>query len=497
MMLKRNSSKMPSLRHTHQCLQSTKGSNAEPRWRLLPKVHHGLFAFLILLAPASVFAESTEPTVPTATPAPIDPLGELVEKAIATTSNRFLDAKVHTPWQIVHGLLALRQDYVINNGGTPVNAIEWISNGASFHGAPWFEATTHGGRAHPYNGTPYEFEGHVNQFLAVLSMCDLPLDHEFKAADGKTVTMQQMVDHAKMAVSSHVEITWTLWFLTHYVDQDEEWLNENNEPWSMERLVRMQVKDSPYDSPCGGTHGMFALAYARNAYLKKHGQLRGAWLEADQKLQRYLMSSQRMQNRDGSFATDWFKSTGYSDDFNDRIKYSGHMLEWILVAQPKSRLQDRWIRTGIQTLCYDLIRNAREPADCGPLYHALHALVLYREQTNPDSHPLMQPSVARAIKENATPGPLTLSDKPSDEAVPAPFKPNPTIATPTKTIQQPVKMATQPEGFRSRRRRARRRTSSIETPQQLRELGAGKRPLMPILKNAGQGEVASATTSES
>ena len=453
-----------------------------------------LAALLLFLIPVSVMAESRTTDRSAAAPVVVDPLNELVDEAIATTSHRFLDAKVHTPWQIVHGLLALRGNYVIKNGGEPVNAIDWISNGANFQGAPWFEATKYGGRAHPYNGTPYEFEGHVNQFLAVLSMCDLPLDHEFKAADGKTVTMQQMVDHAKMAVSSHVEITWTLWFLTHYVDQDEEWLNEKNEPWSMERLVRMQVKDSPYDSPCGGTHGMFALAYARNAYLKKHGQLRGAWLEADQKLQRYLMSAQRMQNRDGSFATDWFKSTGYSTDFNERIQYSGHMLEWILVAQPKSRLHDRWIRAGIQTLCQDLIKNAREPADCGPLYHALHALVLYREQMNPNTNRLEEPSVVQAPHgKTTTAGPLTLSHKPSAEAVPKP----------KKAVREPVKMATQPRELRIRRRRLRRRTSATELPQtptptdiKKKTFSDKKRPLMPILKKAGAGEVASSVSTE-
>ncbi len=480
---------MPSKIFTNHLFQGTKASKG-----VIPfEIRSCLVAFLMLLIPASVFAEPAVSAVPAAAPAPHDPLNDLVDRAIATTSHRFLDAKVHTPWQIVHGLLALRQDYVIKNGGDSVNAVDWISSGANFQGAPWFEATTHGGRAHPYNGTPYEFEGHVNQFLAVLSMCNLPLDHQFQAAGGKTVTMQQMVDHAKMAVNSHVEITWTLWFLTHYVDQDEEWLNADDEPWSMERLVRMQVKDSPYDSPCGGTHGMFALAYARNSYLKKHGQLRGAWLEADQKLQRYLMSAQRMQNRDGSFATDWFKSTGHSEEFNERIQYSGHMLEWIVVAQPKSRLQDRWIRAGIQTLCYDLIRNAREPAECGPLYHALHSLVLYREQMNPESSSAPQPSLAQSPHKDAVPaGPLTLSSKPSAEAVP----------TPEKVAEEPEKIATQPREMRLRRRQLRRRTSATEasskatpTGSQDGQLDTDKRPLMPILKKAGQGEVASAVTS--
>lgn len=430
-----------------------------------------LTTLMILGTTPATFAETAR------TAAAVDPLDTLVEQAITTTSQRFLNAEVHTPWQIVHGLLALRLDYQLKYRNQRVNAIDWISDGATFRGAPWFEVTEHGGRAHPFNGTPYEFEGHVNQTLAVLSMCQLPLTHEFRTPDGQVITMQQMVDHAKMNVSSHVEITWTLWFLTQYVDQDEEWMNKDDEPWSMERLVRMQVKDSPYDSPCGGTHGMFALAYARNAYYLKHGELRGAWLEADQKLQRYLVASQRMQNRDGSFATNWFKSTGHSTEFNERLKYSGHMLEWIVVALPKSRLKEQWIRAAVQSLCYDLIRNSRAPADCGPLYHALHSLVLYREQMSPKSTPSTEPLVTKSMDEDEV-GPVTQETEISDEAVPT-IQPK---TPPVKIASPPAEALETPNG-----RRTSATGSQSESPNK-----TDKRihELMPILKTAATDEVA-------
>jgi hypothetical protein len=427
-----------------------------------------LIASVFLMLPNFSQAQSEAPAVPATAVSPVDPLQEIVDKAISTTSQRFLDSEVHTPWQIIHGLLALRENYVIKQGGVPVNAVEWISSGADYKGAHWFEATEDGGRAHPYNGTPYEFEGHVNQFLAVIAMSKLPLDHEFKSGSGKIVTMQEMVHHAKMNVSSLEEITWTLWFLSQYLEQDEEWINNKNEPWSMERLVRMQVKASPYDAPCGGTHGMFALAYARNAYLKEHGELRGAWLEADQKLQRYLAASQRMQNRDGSFATDWFKSTGISDEFNERIKYSGHMLEWILVSLPKERLQEQWVRVGVQTLCYDLIKNAREPSECGPLYHALHALVLYKEVTGSESSGNSIPVLA-SRPNGVQAGPIMNAPKPSAEAYPKPIQ----------VQQPPVRTATQPQEIpqtRRQRRLQQRRTSSVDG-----DIFNGKPQEIPVL----------------
>ena len=50
---------------------------------------------------------------PTVAAAPADPLGETVEKAIQVTSQRRLTAGVHTPWQVVHGILAQRWDLTL------------------------------------------------------------------------------------------------------------------------------------------------------------------------------------------------------------------------------------------------------------------------------------------------------------------------------------------------------------------------------------------------
>ena len=366
--------------------------NSHPRWfalRPLPERNRILGTFLLgclivaaMFSPVTSRCQAQDPSVERR-----DPLLDLVDQAILVTKHRNLDFQVHTPWQILHGLLALREDYQLRNGKDWVNAVDWISTSATFKGQRWFEATRHGGRAHPYNGTPYDFEGHVNQTLAIIAMCNLPLEHEFHVGGGKTVTMQQMVDHAKMAVNDREETTWTLWFLTHYLDQDEEWTNAAGEHWSMERLVRIQSRASLERAPCGGCHNLFAIAYARNSYLRKHGQLRGAWLEADQKLQKYIAAARAMQNRDASFATSFFKARGFSNDFNERIKSSGHMLEWLMVALPRKSLDDRWVRSGVQTLANDLLRNASKPADCGPLYHSLHALVLYKQRIEPEQQP--------------------------------------------------------------------------------------------------------------
>ncbi|MFG0335539.1 MAG: hypothetical protein ACF8TS_19435 [Maioricimonas sp. JB049] len=311
-----------------------------------------------------------------------DELLELVETAITKTSRRYLDIDRHTPWQIMHGLLAYRNDYLLKSGDGHVNAIEWITNGARFRGTHWFEVTQFGGRAHPFT-VPYAFEGHVNQFTAILSMSNLPTDHPIKVAGGQTITVADLVRHAQMTVSTKEELTWTLWFLTHYVEPDAEWVNQQRQQWSMEYLVRNQTRSNVTRAPCGGTHNLFALAYARNAYLRKHGQLRGAWLEADQKLKQHIAAAKSLQNADGTFSTNFFKGRGFSYDFNERIKSSGHMLEWLMMALPSNRLEETWVKRAVEVVANDLVTNSSQPAECGPLYHAVHSLVLYRDRVAP------------------------------------------------------------------------------------------------------------------
>ena len=331
-------------------------------------------------------AESVTP--PQSAPAsvvepPIDPLLKLATEAVEVSSRRYLTADMHTPWQIIHGLLAYRQDFQLKlkDSDKKINALEWASSGATFRGESLFQKTPYGGRAHPYSQM-YWFEGHPTQFMGYLTMCRLPASHEFKTSSGEVVTVQDIINNAKMEVtrSPDVEMTWTLWALAHNLEPTAQWINKNGEPWSMEELVRVELRNTIYDAPCGGTHSLFAISYARNAHLQSRQPLRGVWLEADQKVQRFIAEAKALQNSDGSFSKYYFKGRDFSNDFNTRIMGAGHMIEWLMVALPQSRLSEPWIQNGIRCLAQDLIDNRLQNAECGPLYHAVDGLQIYRER---------------------------------------------------------------------------------------------------------------------
>ena len=309
-----------------------------------------------------------------------DPLVKLVWETREIQRKRMLSTKDHTPWQIMHGVLGLRQDLQILHNGEPVSGVEWVRSGPLYQNEHWFEKTTHGGRAHPYI-KPYWFEGHVNQFLAVLSMCSLPLDTKFGTASGP-ITMRDMLKHAQMTVNAREEVTWTLWALSTYLPADATWVNAAGEPWSIEKLVQIETGKTVGGptSPCGGTHGLFALARARNVYLRTGRELTGVWFEADRKVKRYIEVARVLRNADGSLSSGFFKTREYKQDFDKRMGSQGHLLEFLMMSVSQEELKQQWVRRAVECVANDLLANRRENVSCSPLYHSLNALSIYLDR---------------------------------------------------------------------------------------------------------------------
>jgi hypothetical protein len=341
-----------------------------------------------------------------------DPLVKLVYETREITRQRLLNTTDHTPWQMMHGLLGLRHDFLINHNGQTINGLEWIKTGPMFKNEPWFQKTSHGGRAHPFNH-PYWFEGHINQSLAILAMCNLPLETEFGTPQGP-ITMRDMLKNAQMTANAKEEVTWTLWALATYLPSDAEWINEKGERWSIERLVLLETgkQVGGPTSPCGGTHGLFALARARNVYMKTGKPLRGVWAQADQKIQKYIRTIQSQLNKDGSLSSNFFRGRDYKQDFDKRMASMGHLLEFLMVALPQERLKEPWVRRAIEATANELKNNRKAYVSCSPLYHATNALTIYLERALPQQQAVaQQPQNTKAIS-NSQPlpaGSLTMT----------------------------------------------------------------------------------------
>lgn len=316
-----------------------------------------------------------------------DSLLKLVWDTRETTRTRLLSTKDHTPWQIMHGLLGLRSDFLILHNGQVVNGLDWIRTGPTFRNEPWFQKTQHGGRAHPYS-QPYWFEGHINQFVAILASCNVPLEAKFNTPSGP-ITMADMLKNAQMTVNSREEVTWTLWALATYLPSDARWTNAAGEEWSIEKLVQVETAKpvGGRTSPCGGTHGLFALARARNVYLRTGKPLKGVWFEADQKIKKYIEIARLYRNADGSLSSGFFKTREYKQEFDKRMASQGHLLEFLMMSVSQQELHSDWIRRAVEATANDLNNNQKEYVECSPLYHAANALSIYLDRMAQERSP--------------------------------------------------------------------------------------------------------------
>ena len=332
-----------------------------------------------------------------------DPVLQLLDRAIETTGKRTLTANSHSPWQIFHSILAMRENTEVRLGNQKVNAIQWLSTAEpQFDNQPWLLLTPHGAKFHPYTRI-YAFEGHPAQFLALLSQSNLPMDHQFHV-QGKVVSLNDLVNNTMKEVNTKEEVTWVLWALQHFLSSDATWTNQLNETWSIERLVQMESNAPVVGAPCGGNHRLFALTRTRDKYLASGGRLRGAWFQADQKIKQHIELARSLQNGDGSFSSDSYKGPGHTPDVNKRFNTTGHTMEFLSISLPKERLNEPWVRSAIWMLSRELIIHRDTKIDCGPLFHSLNALILYRERIRANQAPteIAVPTESLARKTPAT-----------------------------------------------------------------------------------------------
>lgn len=398
--------------------------------------------------------------VPPVVAQPADPLLDQVEEAIRVNGQRFLTANYHSPWQIFHGVLAYRRDFELKLGDKKIGAIDWIATAdPRFDQQPLILVSPHGAKFHPFTRA-YAFEGHVGQSLALLSESHLPVDFQF-SVNGRKVTMGDMLQSLMMETNNREETTWVLWALINYLKVDAAWTNQHGQAWSIEALVQNEVNAHTPSRPCGGNHNLFALSRARDKYLKTGRPLRGVWMEADQKIRQYIELARSMQNSDGSFSSNSYQGPGFERDMNKRFNTTGHTMEFLSVGLPQSRLNEPWVRNAVNVLSHELIVHKKAAVDCGPLYHSLNALIIYRNRlrptpTNPEfagqegvAHPLkaLMPPVAPAVSPaektgvtNTSTAPTSQPVTPSGTPVPQPPAENLTPSpngTPTSDLKGP------------------------------------------------------------
>ncbi|MFM7183418.1 MAG: hypothetical protein ACKO4Z_01415 [Planctomycetota bacterium] len=360
---------------------------ANPEYRAKPRPPQ--VSSTAVINPPATARRQTPPLVVTrlqATGAPppktrrFDRLRGRIAQTLAIYQRRPLNTADNTPWEVMHGFIAFGIPTQLRVGGPAgdlVSAIGWSNMGGRCRGQVMLAAA--GDRITALKGIGVQ--GHSAQYLAILAQCRVAANSPLTVQE-KPFTVTDLIEEEKLACKPQSELTFALIALAHYLPTDAQWKSRDGEQWSLPRLVEEEIAQPIRGAPCGGTHRLFGLAYSCQRRLRATGELDGPYLRADKYVRDYQnFALTKLQNRDGSFSTEWFKyPADREDDVDRKIQTTGHILEWLVASLDQERLYEPRVVAAAEFLCAALSSEPSRAWKLGPLGHALHALNIYQER---------------------------------------------------------------------------------------------------------------------
>lgn len=284
-------------------------------------------------------------------------------------------ANERSNWGMLHSIMVFGADTKIRVGNRKHSAIAWIAGNNACRGQRLL--TTEKDAITARSGVG--LQGHQAQLLAVLSLCDVPLDYPVYASNQK-FSIRDLVESEMLACRSGEELTFSLIGLSHYLDTDTVWLNTEGETWSFERLIKEELSQSIVGAACGGTHRLMGFAHALRKRRASGKPITGQWKRAEIYMEDFEKYAYRLQNRDGSMSTDWFEGREDNGDMDRKIQTTGHVLEWLLTITPDAKLQEPRLVNAVRYLANTIYTKRGHDWKIGPKGHALRSLAMYYER---------------------------------------------------------------------------------------------------------------------
>jgi hypothetical protein len=281
-----------------------------------------------------------------------------------------------SPWGVMHSLIGYGVDTELIVGRQRVNAIGWLCWNRPCRGMRLLYIDNSGNLS-VKDGPGYQ--GHEGQLLAMLAQSRVKIDYPMRVG-GRELTVADLVEYEKRTCRPRSELTFKLIGLAHYLESDATWTSKTGEPFSIPRLIREELAQPINGVTCGGTHRLMGFSYAVRTRQKRGEPIDGEYKRAKKYVEDYLEYAFKLQNRDGSFSTQWLKRRANSRDPARQIQTSGHILEWVVYALPKDDLDNPRVIHAVDFLTTLLLRQRNNDPEVGPLGHAIHALSLYNER---------------------------------------------------------------------------------------------------------------------
>jgi hypothetical protein len=160
---------------------------------------------------------------------------------------RILTVDRNAAWQVAHGAVAYRNELKLQADGQNVPALEYLFQGGSMRGwelstGPVLASTNRPSVQAYVEAGSYVGQGHVDQFLGYLSQASLPLSTPIRI-DDQTLTIEDWGRSAQFQIPNNPyrEYSWTLIALTNLFPNDYEWKAADGKTWTLEPLVEFEA----------------------------------------------------------------------------------------------------------------------------------------------------------------------------------------------------------------------------------------------------------------
>jgi hypothetical protein len=290
-----------------------------------------------------------------------------------------LNSRENDPWEAMHGMLAYGVHSRIHDGGPNgqlITSVGWLCYNKPCKGQTLLYITPAGELRAKYG---VGLQGHLGQFLAMLAQCHVSPDYPIHVGD-HDFTIHDLIEAEKKTCYPKSELTFKLIALQNYADLNDKWVNDQGVEWDFPRLVREELEQPIRGAACGGTHRLSGLSLVVKTRLRRGEPLDGEYERANEFVKKYQQYAFRLQNRDGSLSTSWFRGAGDEEDINRRIKTTGHILEWLCYSLPDDQLREPQTVRAVTYLANLMYSNYDNEWETGPRCHATHALLLYDER---------------------------------------------------------------------------------------------------------------------
>ena len=228
----------------------------------------------------------------------------------------------------------------------------------------------------------YGTQERPSQFLATLAMARVSPTYQIRVGEDVR-TVADLVEHEKLSCRDGADLSLKLIGLAHFV-KEPTWENDLNEEWSHQRIIKEELSRPIVGAPNGGTDRLMGLSYAIHCREKRKQPLDGQYARAQKYVNEFHNFALANQNSDGSWGRHFMAAKSQSRSPAGQLRYTGHVLRWLVFSLPKQQLEDQRVVRSVEHLNrllgsgrYRHNVRALGTREIGSVMHALQALSIY------------------------------------------------------------------------------------------------------------------------